>query len=220
MGALAPVLTPSEPGERRSFLVAYPILRQSAADRRTATSEWAADLGEELRAKAKVKQRAKSRDEAAKARGLDAKLARGNALDPPVRRRAPSPSPRPCRVAEYGRTAGRRGAPRRVRAAAPRPGPGRRVRRLHRPARGQPDPTRRRMTRRHQAGTAAGAAAAGRVGTWPGCSPTSATTCPPAPHSRPTAKEPRLFRYAARTRAAAAAAAAGRPPRRRCRRGG
>ena len=49
MGALAPVLTPSEAGERRSFLVAYPILQQTTADRRTANSEWAADLGEELR---------------------------------------------------------------------------------------------------------------------------------------------------------------------------
>ena len=29
MGALAPVLTPTEPGERRSFMVAYPIVRRS-----------------------------------------------------------------------------------------------------------------------------------------------------------------------------------------------
>ena len=61
IGSLAPILTPGEAGERRSFLVAYPILRQSAADRRTANSEWAADLGEELRVKAKIKQRARSR---------------------------------------------------------------------------------------------------------------------------------------------------------------
>jgi hypothetical protein len=33
---LAPVLTPGEAGERRSFLVAYPILQQTTADRRTA----------------------------------------------------------------------------------------------------------------------------------------------------------------------------------------
>jgi hypothetical protein len=45
IGALAPVLTPGEAGERRSFLVAFPILRQSAADRRTANSEWAARPG-------------------------------------------------------------------------------------------------------------------------------------------------------------------------------
>ena len=85
MGALAPVLTPSEAGERRSFLVAYPILQQTTADRRTANSEWAADLGEELRHKAKIKQRARSRNETAKARGVDAKLARGSALTRPPR---------------------------------------------------------------------------------------------------------------------------------------
>ena len=46
IGALAPVLTPGEAGERRSVLAALPILRQNVADRRTANSEWAADLGE------------------------------------------------------------------------------------------------------------------------------------------------------------------------------
>ena len=83
MGALAPVLTPTEPGERRSYLVAFPILASSAADRASATSEWAADLGEELRTKAKVKMRTRARDEAEKVRGLDRKLARGNSLTRP-----------------------------------------------------------------------------------------------------------------------------------------
>lgn len=40
MGALAPILTPSEPGERRSFVVAYPIMSQSKADRQSGNSEW------------------------------------------------------------------------------------------------------------------------------------------------------------------------------------
>ena len=31
MGALAPILTPTETGERRSYVVSYPILRQSMA---------------------------------------------------------------------------------------------------------------------------------------------------------------------------------------------
>src|SRR4029453_18856485 len=39
IGALAPVLTPGEAGERRSVLAALPILRQSAPDPRTAHSE-------------------------------------------------------------------------------------------------------------------------------------------------------------------------------------
>jgi hypothetical protein len=102
MGALAPVLTPGEAGERRSFLVAYPILQPTAADRRTATSEWAADLGEELRHKAKIKQRARSRHETAKARGVDAKLARGSALTRPYAVCTVT-VPKTARIAEYGR---------------------------------------------------------------------------------------------------------------------
>jgi hypothetical protein len=101
MGALAPVLTPGGAGERRSFLVAYPILQQTVADRRTATSEWAADLGEELRHKAKIKQRARSRHETAKARGVDAKLARGSALTRPYA--VCTVVPKTDRIAEYGR---------------------------------------------------------------------------------------------------------------------
>jgi len=102
IGALAPVLTPGEAGERRSFLVAFPILQQSAADRRTANSEWAADLGEDLRRKAKVKQRAKSRVETAKAHGVDAKLARGSALTRPYAVCTVT-VPKTVRVADFGR---------------------------------------------------------------------------------------------------------------------
>lgn len=102
MGALLPVLTPTEPGERRSFMVAYPILSQSAAGRQSATSEWAADIGEELRAKAKVKQNAKARDEAEKVRRLDTKLARGNSLTRPYAVCTVT-VPKTVRVSEFGR---------------------------------------------------------------------------------------------------------------------
>ncbi|MDN5797963.1 MAG: PrgI family protein, partial [Intrasporangium sp.] len=102
MGALAPVLTPTEPGERRSLLIAYPILRQGSADRHSATSEWAADLGDELRNRAKVKQRAKARAEADQTRGMDAKLARGHAMTRPYAV-ATVTVPKTSRVAEYGR---------------------------------------------------------------------------------------------------------------------
>lgn len=102
MGALAPVLTPTEPGERRSYLVAFPILASSAADRASATSEWAADLGEELRTKAKVKMRTRARDEAEKVRGLDRKLARGNSLTRPYAVCTVT-VPKTYRIAEYGR---------------------------------------------------------------------------------------------------------------------
>ena len=102
MGALAPVLTPSEPGERRSFMVAYPILRQSKADRQSANSEWAADVGAHLRTKAGVKQRAKARAEAAKAHGMDDKLARGNSMTRPYAVCTVT-VPKTARVAEYAR---------------------------------------------------------------------------------------------------------------------
>ncbi len=61
MGALAPVLTPSEPGERRSMLVAYPILSQAQADRQSANAEWARRPGAGLRSRAGVKTRAQDR---------------------------------------------------------------------------------------------------------------------------------------------------------------
>ncbi len=102
MGALLPVLTPSDPGERRSFMVAYPILSQSAAGRQSASSEWAADIGEELRAKAKMKQNAKAKDEADKVRRLDGKLARGNSLTRPYAVCTVT-VPKTARASEFGR---------------------------------------------------------------------------------------------------------------------
>ena len=102
MGALAPMLTPGEPGERRSFMVAYPILRQSTADRQTANSEWAADLGSALRTKAGVRMRAKQREEAAKAHGMDYKLARGNSMTRPYAVCTVT-VPKTARVTEFGR---------------------------------------------------------------------------------------------------------------------
>ena len=80
MGALAPILTPTEPGERRSFVVAFPIVPQTQAERHSGNAEWAADLAEGMNEKLQRKTRAKQRQDASKARALDAKLARGNAL--------------------------------------------------------------------------------------------------------------------------------------------
>jgi hypothetical protein len=102
MGALAPVLTPTESGERRSFVVSFPIMRQQVADRRSASSEWAADLGEALRDKAKMKQRTKAKDEAERARALDRKLARGNSMTQP-HAVCTVTVPKTLRVAEFGR---------------------------------------------------------------------------------------------------------------------
>jgi hypothetical protein len=101
IGALAPVLTPSEPGERRSFLVAFPILAESVADRRTANSEFAADVGDALRQKARIRQRARGRTEAARVRGVDSRLARGTVLTRPYAICTVT-APKTAPIAEYG----------------------------------------------------------------------------------------------------------------------
>ena len=102
MGALAPVLTPSEAGERRSFMVAFPIVRQSKADRQSGNAEWAADSAEALRNRLGIKMRAKQREDVAKARGLDQKLARGNCLTRPYAVCTVT-VPKTARVTEFGR---------------------------------------------------------------------------------------------------------------------
>ena len=102
IGALAPVLTPTEPEERRCLLVSFPIMAQSTADKQTASAEWAADMGEELRAKAGVKTRAKDRIALARTRSLDTRLATGNALIRPYAV-ATVTAPKTQRIAEYGR---------------------------------------------------------------------------------------------------------------------
>ena len=102
LGALAPVLVPTEPGERRSLVVVFPILAQSAADRQTQNAEWAADMAESLRNRAGVKTRAKDRDTMARTRGMDAKLASGNALVRPYAVACVT-LPKTTRIAEFGR---------------------------------------------------------------------------------------------------------------------
>lgn len=102
LGALAPVLVPTEPGERRSMVAVFPIVAQSTADRQTQNSEWAADMAETLRTRAGVKTRAKDRTAMARTRGLDAKLASGNALVRPYAVVSVT-VPQTMRIAEFGR---------------------------------------------------------------------------------------------------------------------
>jgi hypothetical protein len=102
IGALAPILVPTESGERRSLMVAFPILAASTADRQTANSEWAADMGETLRAKAGVKTRARDQQATDRTRSLDSKLASGHALVRPYAV-ATITVPKTARIAEYGR---------------------------------------------------------------------------------------------------------------------
>jgi hypothetical protein len=102
MGALAPVLRPTEPGERRSLVVVYPIVPATVADRQTMSGEWKADMAETLRAKAKIKPRAKDRVDIAQTRSLDARLATGNALVRPYAVACVT-VPLAVDIAEYGR---------------------------------------------------------------------------------------------------------------------
>lgn len=102
IGALAPVLTPAEPGERRSFMVAFPILGQSAAERTSDNAEFAADMGDELRRRAGVKAKARHRNDASKAHAMDEKLARGNALIRPYAVCCVT-VPRTAGIGEFGR---------------------------------------------------------------------------------------------------------------------
>jgi len=83
LGALAPVLTPSAAGERRSLMVCYPVLTATRAERTSDNAEFAADMGAELRRVARVKPRARHRVDAARAEQMDAKLATGNAMTRP-----------------------------------------------------------------------------------------------------------------------------------------
>jgi len=80
LGALGPVLSGGLVGERRSLLVGFPVLPPGLAERRTASREWAADLGDGLRDRAQVRSRARTRADNATARAVDAKLVRGASL--------------------------------------------------------------------------------------------------------------------------------------------
>lgn len=102
LGALAPILAPTTSGERRSYLVAFPILSHAKATRASASSEWTADMGLALREKAKMKQSTKAKDEADQVRNLEAKLARGSALTRPYAVCTVT-APKTVRIAEYGR---------------------------------------------------------------------------------------------------------------------
>lgn len=83
MGALLPVLTPSESDERRSLAVVWPIKTMQQADRETRWSEGLADLGDGLNEKLKRTSRAKDKQAAQRTRDLDMKQAQGNSLTMP-----------------------------------------------------------------------------------------------------------------------------------------
>jgi len=102
MGALAPVLMPSEAGERRSLLIAYPVLDQTKAERQANAAQWGADMSEGIKERAGIRTDARGRRQIARARSLDDNLARGNAMIRPYAI-ATVTVPKTVRVIEYGR---------------------------------------------------------------------------------------------------------------------
>ena len=102
MGALAPVLMPSETGERRSLLVAFPVLDQTRAERQANAAQWGADMSEGLKEKAGIRTDARGRRQIARTRSLDENLARGNAMIRPDAI-ATVTVPKTVRITEYGR---------------------------------------------------------------------------------------------------------------------
>ena len=102
LGALAPVLTPSAPGERRALTVFYPAMGQSRADKLSQRAEMSAITGSELRRATGRLARAKQRRTDARAMGLDEKLAKGRALVRPCAA-ATVTVPNTWAVAEFGR---------------------------------------------------------------------------------------------------------------------
>lgn len=103
IGAMAPILTPAHPGERRTLAVFYPVLSASEATRAAASAQWSADLGQALRDKARVRQTTKVADAAAQSRSLEAKAARGRSITQPYAV-ATVTTPKTARIEEAGRS--------------------------------------------------------------------------------------------------------------------
>ena len=80
MGALARVLVPSQPGERRALTVFYRPVSQQSAGRSTARAQMSAVMAETLREKAGKVERAKDRQSVGKLHERDEKLEMGRSL--------------------------------------------------------------------------------------------------------------------------------------------
>ena len=102
LGALAPVLAPTTPGERRALTVFFPAMGQGRADKLTQRAEMSAITGDELRRATGRLARAKQRRAQARAAGLDEKLAKGRALVRPCAA-ATVTVPNTWAVSEFGR---------------------------------------------------------------------------------------------------------------------
>lgn len=80
MGALARVLVPSRPGERRAMTIFFRPVSQQSADRATSRAEVSAVMGAEMRRKVGRVERAKDRTSLHQLHTRDEKLERGRSL--------------------------------------------------------------------------------------------------------------------------------------------
>lgn len=80
MGALARLLVPSSPGERRAMTVFFRPVSQQSADRATSRAEMSAVMGAEMRRKVGRVERAKDRTSLHQLHTRDEKLERGRSL--------------------------------------------------------------------------------------------------------------------------------------------
>ncbi len=102
MGVWGPVLVPSDPVERRSVAVVFPIETQSSADRKAAQQEFGQSLGQGLKDRLGVRTGAKDRQRQARLDQAETQLALGAAMSHPYAVCATT-IPASAPVAEYGR---------------------------------------------------------------------------------------------------------------------
>lgn len=84
LGALAPVLVPGSPGERRCYTVFFPLVSDTKAARSSARAEISAATGSALRARVGQQTRARQRRNERQTQAVDTHLARGRALVRPA----------------------------------------------------------------------------------------------------------------------------------------
>ena len=84
LGALAPVLVPASPGERRCYTVFFPVVSDRKAARSSASAEVSAATGSALRRRLGQQVRARQRRTEAQTHAVDAKLSHGRAMVRPA----------------------------------------------------------------------------------------------------------------------------------------
>ncbi len=84
LGALAPVLVPGSPGERRCYTVFFPLVSGRKAARSSASAEISAATGGALRRRLGQQTRARQRRNEQQTQAVDSKLSRGRSLVRPA----------------------------------------------------------------------------------------------------------------------------------------